>query len=310
MDVLADILDHTGVRSTLGARIAAGSDWGSWVEPAAPNAALHAVTSGTAWFAHAGEPAPRQLLPGDVVLLPTGHAHALGADPDGVARAIADRVTDYEQTADGVVRIGSGPVRSHILCAHYTCDPVVTTSVLELLPDVVHVHGGADGALSDTVRLLARELAEPGPATELMLNRLVDILLVQLLRAWVAGVPADDALPSWLRGMRDPLVGRAVALLHAEPARPWTTATLADAIAVSRTTLSRRFPAAVGETPGAYLTRWRMDLAARRLAHTDEPLEAIAESVGYSSVHAFNRAFRRARGAPPGRFRAASRAAA
>jgi AraC-like DNA-binding protein len=303
MDVLADILSHAGVTSTLGARIAAGADWGWWAEPAT-TAAFHAVTSGTAWLAAEGDAEPRQLLPGDLVLLPTGRAHALGGDPAAVARAAAGAPNGYERADDGAVLIGSGPARTHILCAHYDRDPVVETDVLGVLPDVVHVHAAGDGALGDIVRLLGRELAEPQLASELVLNRLVDVLLVQLLRAWVADADGEDALPSWLGALRDPLVGRAVAHIHEDPARPWTTATLADAIAVSRATLSRRFPAAVGETPGAYLARWRMDLAASRLAHTDQPLEVIAESVGYTSVHAFNRAFRRARGTPPGRFRA------
>ena len=94
-------------------------------------------------------------------------------------------------------------------------------------------------------------------------------------------------------------------LLHADPARDWTGAALARELSVSPATLARRFTAALGETPAAYLTRWRMDLAARRLRDTDEPLQAIARSVGYTSVYAFSRAFSRTRGLPPGRFRAA-----
>jgi transcriptional regulator GlxA family with amidase domain len=101
-----------------------------------------------------------------------------------------------------------------------------------------------------------------------------------------------------------------VAKLHEDPARAWTTATLAEEVAVSRATLSRRFPAVVGETPGAYLTRWRMDLAARRLRDTDDSLEQIASAVGYTSVYAFSRAFSRARSLPPGRYRVAARAGA
>jgi AraC-like DNA-binding protein len=105
-------------------------------------------------------------------------------------------------------------------------------------------------------------------------------------------------------------VGAAVTALPADPARPWTTANLADELAVSRATLARRFPAAVGEPPVAYLTRWRMEPAAQRLRETDDPLAAVARSVGYASVYAFNRAFRRERGEPPGRYRGTARAAA
>ena len=138
-----------------------------------------------------------------------------------------------------------------------------------------------------------------------MLARLVDVLLVQMLRAWLD--QDDDTTPSALRAVRDPVVGAAMAAIHDAPARPWTTTELAKATAVSRATLARRFPAVLGETPAAYLTRWRLDLSARRLRETDDSLEQIAHDVGYTSVYAFSRAFRRAKQVPPGRYRAAAR---
>jgi transcriptional regulator GlxA family with amidase domain len=142
-----------------------------------------------------------------------------------------------------------------------------------------------------------------------VLDRLVDVLLVQLLRAWLAGRP-ESSEPSWLGALRDPVVGAAVGLMHDAPAKDWTTSALAREVAVSRSTLSRRFTTVVGESPGSYLTRWRMDLAARRLRDTDDSLEAIASAVGYDSVYAFSRAFRRSRSEPPGRYRVGSRQAA
>jgi AraC-like DNA-binding protein len=310
MDLLADVLAVSGVRSTLGARIEAGADWGWWA-PAVPRAAFHAVTAGTAWLAEAGH-APRQLMPGDVVLLPRGSAHVLASDPDAIARTTGVDASDgYEQEDGGAVRIGAGPVRTHILCAHYEHDPAVSTQVLALLPDLVHLRAeNGGGALEDTVRLLGRELAHPQVASAVVLNSLVDVLLVQLLRAHLAaaGPDAEPPAPSWLGVLDDPVVGAAVAKLHEDPARAWTTATLAREISVSRATLARRFPAVVGQTPGAYLTRWRMDLAARALRDTDDSLEGIARAVGYTSVYAFSRAFRRLRDEPPGRYRIAARA--
>ena len=127
-----------------------------------------------------------------------------------------------------------------------------------------------------------------------MLDRLVDILLVYVLRAWLDTDPATRTV-SWLHALRDPAVAAALGALHAEPARPWTIESLADRVAVSRATLARRFPALVGETPAAYLTRWRMDLASRRLRDTDDPIDVVARAVGYTSEYAFSRAFSRAR---------------
>jgi transcriptional regulator GlxA family with amidase domain len=156
------------------------------------------------------------------------------------------------------------------------------------------------------VRLIGRELAAPRAAAGVVLDRLVDVLLIQVLRAWLASGEASG--PSWLGALRDPVVEAAVTRLHEEPGRPWTTASLAREAGVSRATLDRRFSAATGESPGAYLTRWRMDLAARRLRDTSDSLDVIAASVGYSSGYAFSRAFQRARAQPPGQFRTAARA--
>lgn len=290
-DVLADVLAVTGVRGVLGARIDAGSDW-AWHANGIEGAAIHAVTSGSAWFAVGDEP-PFELCAGDVILLPHGTEHILGSDPD----AVATTSSMYEEVSAGVIRIGSGETRAHILCAHYEYDTPPFTS----LPDVVVLRDADD--LEDTIRLMARELAHPRLATSVILDSVVDILLVQLLRAWLPDQP------SWLGALRDPVVGAAVAKLHADPARDWTTETLARETAVSRATLTRRFAATLGESPSAYLTRWRMDLAARRLTDSDDSLDQVAAAVGYTSVYAFSRAFSRARAVPPGRFRAAARAA-
>ncbi len=236
--------------------------------------------------------------------------------PDGSLLGVEDdiiitlrlHVAASRARADGkVLPFGTGPVQTHILSASYAHDPAVSIQVLTLLPDVVHLradHGGS--CLSDTVRLLARELAYPQIATTVVLNSLVDVLLVQLLRVWLASHPMHGER-SWLGVLSDPIMSQALTKLHQDPARDWTTAMLAAEISVSRATLSRRFPAVVGQTPGDYLTNWRMDLAALRLRDTDDDLETIACSVGYSSVYAFSRAFSRTRGEPPGRYRATSR---
>jgi AraC-like DNA-binding protein len=198
-------------------------------------------------------------------------------------------------------------LRTRILCVSYHHDPAVTTPLLTLLPEVVHVPAGTGGpALDDTVRLLSAELAGSGLAKATVLDRLVDVLLIQLLRAWSAADRGASAV-SWLHALRDPVVAAALAALHAAPARPWTIDALADEVAVSRATLARRFAALVGDTPAAYLTRWRMDLAARRLRDSDDPVNVVAHAVGYTSEYAFSRAFSRSRAMSPGRYRKRSR---
>jgi AraC-like DNA-binding protein len=308
MDLLADVLRVGGVRGTLAARIEAAQDWGiSWTE--IPGAAFYAVTTGTAWLGLPGRE-PVQLMAGDVVLLPTGVGHTLASDPDHPARPCDHVEVARARAAADVLRFGTGEVRSHVLGASYEYDPAVSTQVLTLLPELVHIRAESGATcLDDTVRLLARELAHPQLASAVVLDRLVDVLLVQLLRVWLAGKPRE-AEGTWLGVLADPVVTAAMTKLHERPDHPWTTAALAAELAVSRATLSRRFQSAAGETPGSYLTRWRMDLAALRLRDTGDTLETIAHSVGYTSVYAFSRAFTRAKGLPPGRYRAAGRVAA
>ncbi|WP_432840290.1 AraC family transcriptional regulator [Dactylosporangium sp. CA-092794] len=299
MDLVSDVLAVSGVRGALGARIEAGGSWSIALDDY-PGAALHAVTAGSAWLTVAGRD-PLELAAGDVVLLPAGTRHTLGS-------ATGARPEPYDPAAASgeVIALGTRPARTRIVTIHYDCDHTARTQVLRALPGFVHV-GADDGAagLDDTVRLLGRELAHPQIATTAVLNSLVDIMLIQLVRAWLPTRPAEPR-GTWLGMLGDPIVRRALEHIHAAPARPWTTATLAAAIAVSRATLSRRFPAAIGQSPAAYLTQWRMDLAAARLRTTQDPVEAIAAAVGYHSVPAFSRAFTRARGQAPGRYRAAA----
>lgn len=305
MDPLTDVLSVSGVRGTLGTRIEAGGSWAMTLDDR-PGAALHTITSGSAWLTVAGRE-PRELATGDVVLLSAGTRHSLGDAPETEAGA-CDRVAAAERATDEVFRLGSPPVRTRIVTMHYDCDPAVRTRLLGRLPDLVHVSADTGAAcFDDVVRMLGRELAEPGIATTAVLNSLVDIMLIQLLRAWLATRPAEQR-GTWLGMLGDPIVRRALELIHGDPARPWTTATLAAAIAASRATLARRFPAAIGQSPAAYLTQWRMDLAAVRLRDTDDSVEDIAAAVGYGSVPAFSRAFTRARGRAPGRYRVHARA--
>jgi AraC-like DNA-binding protein len=172
-----------------------------------------------------------------------------------------------------------------MITAHYAQDPEVRTPVLGALGDVVHIEAFEKSHLGDVVRLLARELGHPQIGTTAALNSLIDLLLIQFIRMRLD--TDGERRVTWLEGMSDPITRKALAKIHEDPSHQWTTATLASAIHVSRATLTRRFPAATGQTPGAYLTRWRMDLAAVRLRDTDSSVEAIATGVGYTSAHAF-----------------------
>lgn len=307
VDVLAEVIRVAEVRGTVAARLDAAEPWGLGLDRV-PGAAFHTVTSGSAWLSLPDRPS-MLLAAGDVVLLATGAPHGLASPADALLVPFDHVAAEQALEAGSVMRVGDGTARTRILCASYRHDPAITTPLLALLPDVVHVPASSgDRGIDHAVRLLAVELAAPQLATATVLNRLVDILLIQLIRSWLHSSP--DIRPSWLRGLEDPVVATAMRAMHARPEQPWTIDSLAGMASVSRTTLARRFASHVGTSPGAYLTRWRMDLAARALRDTDRPLDVIGRSVGYISPYAFSRAFSRSRSMSPGRYRVESRRSA
>ncbi|MCU7704814.1 cupin domain-containing protein [Streptomyces albidoflavus] len=307
MDVLAEALRVSGARGALGVVLKAGGSWGLWLD-SSPAAALHVVARGTMWL-HVPGGEPLEVRAGDAVLLAPGAAHGIAG---GTCTTLGpcDREATVRALTDGTaLHLGSAPAQTEVLVLRYERDPEVSTPVLSSLGRPMHVTSRENTQLRMTVELLTAELAHPQTGTTAAVNSIVDLLLIQFVRVWLARHPEGNS-GSWLGALRDPVVRDALERVHARPEHPWTTASLAAATAVSRTTLSRRFRSALGQTPGAYLTQWRMDLAAVRLRDTDEPVESLSGAVGYASPHAFSRAFRRARGLPPGEYRVRVRAEA
>jgi AraC-like DNA-binding protein len=306
MDPLADVLDLSRVSGALLAQLVAHEPWGIAIDRQS-GATFHAIVAGDCWLRVPGAK-PRRMMPGDVVLLPTNAPHDLLSAPDAAAKPF-DRVTKESlRTPAGEVELpGSGAI-TRILCAAYDYDHEVAQPLLSLLPAVLHLPAGdpaSDGAVESTLRLLTLELGSGSPGSQAAAARLIDVLLIHVVRAWLRAHAEGDA--SWLVALRDPVAARALALLHERPDDAWTVERLAQEVSVSRATLSRRFTELVGEPPLGYLTRWRMDLAAKRLRDTDDTLAAIAGDVGYTSEYAFARAFARERGEPPGRYRRRAR---
>ncbi|MFD7024991.1 cupin domain-containing protein [Promicromonospora sukumoe] len=306
MDLVADVLELSGVRGTIGTRTEAGGHWSVPVAGCAV-AVVHVVTAGSAWLGLQGSsPRWRELAAGDVVLMLDGPAHVLSSAPATSTSVAGPDVVGRAFGSGETIHVGSQPADTRILTIGYECDHTVRTQILGTLPEVLHIRGGdGEGGFDDTVRMLGRELSQPRLAGRAVLNSLVDVLLVQLVRSWLPTRSGHQG--TWLGVLADPLVHSAMERLHAEPALPWTTTRLALALDVSRATLARRFVAAVGQSPAAYLTQWRLDLAAVRLRGTRDPVEAVAAAVGYQSVPAFSRAFARSRGTTPGRYRTAAR---
>jgi AraC-like DNA-binding protein len=308
VDPLGEVLRVSRVRAAFPSVVSANGPWGVAV-PAGNGAALHAITSGTVWLRMRGRD-PLLLHPGDVVMVPVGTAPTIASAPHGPAQSFSRILKKQLMDGSGVIRLGADAGDpAGVICASFDYDHDVSQPLMSALPMLLHIPAeGCSEGVSASLRLLHLELGsrdEPGADTAV--NRLVDLLLVHVLRDWLRRQPGD--VSSWLRGLTDPTTAAALAHIHGKPQQPWSTDTLAHAVGVSRATLARRFMQLVGQPPLTYLTNWRMDLAAKALRDTGDPVDTIARQVGYTSEYAFSRAFSRSRGMPPGKYRASSRTA-
>jgi AraC-like DNA-binding protein len=250
------------------------------------------VMQGSCWLIpRRSDPIP--LSVGDVVLLYGNQGHGLADSPDTPLSEVAG-------PGEPQLIEGPGP-RTALLCGVYEFEQDWSHPMLDALPEVVHVPArlGRHPRLRATVDLLTAELEERGPGTNAVAPALLDVLLVQLLRAWMS--EQDDT--RWASALRDTELAATLGAIHDAPEREWTVEALAAHAGMSRATFARRFTAGVGEPPLAYLTRWRMITAARRLRESDAPLSVIAKQVGYGSEYAFAKAFKRVHGTAPGQYR-------
>jgi AraC-like DNA-binding protein len=249
-------------------------------------------------------------MPGDLVVLPSGAAHRLSSGPRGRCRLFDRGMKEAEMTPAGDLKLGVSGAMTTFVCAAYDYDIDAAQPLMRALPDVMHVPADpvAGRDVAALVELLAREVGVHSAGSRSAAARLIDLLLIAAIRRWLETRTADGQ-PSWLTALHDPMMCRVLAAMHERPGEQWSLDLLAREAHVSRATLARRFAEAVGEPPLAYLARWRMQIATQRLKHSDDTIGTIARDVGYSSEFAFNRAFARHRGQPPGRYRRLSRAA-
>jgi AraC-like DNA-binding protein len=247
------------------------------------------------------------LGPGEAVVVPYCDRHTMGHP--GLSRPVRfDRlVPPLPWRTPPVVRHGSGGAPTRILCGYLNCHDLLFHPVLKALPKLIHVRPATRYAAAWLSASAHYALEKPsswnrsGAAAQLP-----ELLLVECLRQYVAGLPPERT--GWLAALRDPVVGRALVLLHEAPAESWTVARLARQVAVSRTVLGERFASVLGDPPMRYLAQWRLQLASHLLGTTMETIPEIAARVGYESDAAFSRAFKRGLGVPPASWRMKSRA--
>ncbi|HTQ37175.1 MAG TPA: AraC family transcriptional regulator [Steroidobacteraceae bacterium] len=234
-----------------------------------------------------------EVAAGDVVLFPRDDRHLMGSDlrltPIDTEAAAARDDPEFNR-----IRMGGTGARTRFVCSYLACSRGISRLLFEPLPRLLRIPVGDSAAavpIRELLRLGVQETAAERPGGASMLARLAELLFVEALRRHVASQPPQGQ--GWLAAAGDAQVGRALTLLHREPARAWNVASLARAVALSRSALAERFTALVGEPPMRYLTRWRLALAATELRGTPHSIKAIARGAGYESSAAFHRAFAR-----------------
>jgi AraC-like DNA-binding protein len=247
-----------------------------------------------------------ELTKGDIVLVPFTAAHRFWRGRPASFGFAPDLIEDGPINGVGVVRHGGGGEVTRLVCGFLESAELMAAPLFRSLPTVLVERTDNDpvsGLLSRTAAEILRQVDDATPGTPFMLGRLMELLFVEVLRRHAARLPATAA--GMFSAMRDPIVARAIHLLHQQPARKWTIDDLANETGSSRSVLAERFNQLVGKPPFEYLTGWRLQLAGERLRSSPEPLARVAESVGYESEAAFSRAFKREMGLSPGAWRSA-----
>ncbi len=331
-DTLSDVLRAVRLRGAVFYYIDGSSPWVAEAPPAAeiipgimPGAEhmieFHGVVEGSCWAAVVGDP-PARLHAGDVILFPQGDAHVVSSAPGMRAPFVDHKVffsprppqLPYAISLGGddahavtTARLdGGGGDRATIVCGFLGLDARPFNPLLAALPRVIHVSGkilGPHSWVASFLRAAVHESNVKRAGGEAVLERMSEMLFVEVLRRYLDALP--DGQTGWLAGMRDPSIGRVLALLHEKPDAPWTLESLAGEAALSRSTLHERFVHFIGQPPMQYLTSWRMQVAARRLRDTTAKVLEVALAVGYESEAAFSRAFKREVGMSPGAWRQA-----
>lgn len=300
-DAMSSVLDLVRMRGEMVCLADLSAPWGLRFDK--PIAHFHIVERGAAWLRVNGTTTDIRLATGDLVIVPLGAGHTISDRQGGRAILISEAIKKGGGDGSHVLRFGGGGTTANLVCGQFRFEGVLARQLLDVLPPSIHVarrEGDTSAWIAITSRFLIDETRNPRPGSAIMIARLIDLLFVQALRDWGAARPANL---SWMSGLSDPQVGRALSAIHAEPGRNWSVAELASASGMSRSTFAERFSKLVGKPPLRYLAEWRISVAADLLQASTETVTEIARRVGYESEAAFTRAFKARFGSPPSAYR-------
>ncbi len=308
-DPLGEALHSLQMSGTFYSRCEFSTPWALELPEFEASLMFHVVISGQCWLEVDGEE-PCLLRPGDLALVPRGDGHRLASEPGVPAARLFDLPRETVSEQYEILRHGGGGADTVLVCGAVRFDHPAAHHLVDVLPGLIRVEATASPRLDwiqSTVRLMAAEASMLRPGGETVITRLADVLVIQAIRSWIEDDPA--AHTGWLGALRDRQVGRAITLIHRDPARAWTVANLAAEVAMSRSAFSARFTELAGEPPMHYVTRWRMHVARAALMEDEATLGELALRLGYGSEAAFSRAFKRFMGVSPGAVRRSAAAA-
>jgi AraC-like DNA-binding protein len=323
-DALSDVLSAVHLSGSVFFDVTAKAPWVAEAPPAAqianevtPGAQhvieYHVVVRGSCWIALVGDTGfePVRLEEGDIAVIPLGDPHVVSSAPGMRAEPNFDvhrRPQDANALPFTLRTGGDGPSDTHLICGFFSCDARPFNPLLNSLPRFIRFGRDASQAshslIDQFIRFATVEMGNKRAGSQSILNRLSELMFIEIIRLHMDQLAHNNT--GWLAGLRDPLVGRALTLLHARPAHAWTLEQLASEAAASRSALADRFAHLVGCPPIQYLTQWRMQMAAKRLADRSVRVAVVAHEVGYESEAAFSRAFKKFVGQSPSQWRSVS----
>jgi AraC-like DNA-binding protein len=313
-DILSDILRIIRFSGAITFRPELSAPWAIQSLPHADFAAalqaqtkhflpFHIMVKGHCWI-HAIAGPPTRLSEGDIIIFPHGDVHILGDRLDQEPVLVSRLLPEPPWTEPLLLKYGGGGEVSQLVCGFLQCEEMLMHPFLKTLPAQIHVRAFAEPTtplLEMGVRWIIQETDGFRAGSMCSLTRLVELMFIEILRNLMENLPAQQV--GGLAALKDPIVREALEWIHVDPAHPWTVSELATQIRISRSALAARFTQVVGQSPMKYLSDWRLQLAACQLQDTTDSIAKIAAQVGYESEAAFNRAFKRHIGVPPGVWR-------
>ena len=300
VDPVGEALHFLRMSGTFYCRSEFGAPWALTIPPMENCLMLHVAAVGR-YFLEVEGTSSGPLQPGDLALVPHGEGHVITSSPGVPASKLFEIHRELVSERYETLRLGGDGERTTMICGLFQFDDPAAQQLVRLLPKTITVDAWASPQsdwMQSTLRMISAEAKEMSPGGETIITRLADILVIHAIRFWIAH--NHSAQTGWLRALHDQQIGKVISKIHRNPGGPWTLASLAREASMSRSAFAARFTELVGESAMQYVTRWRMNTAKLRLTQLNATVGEVANSLGYESEAAFNRAFKRHLGMSPG----------